>query len=218
MWKRALKATSDYLALVRNPVPPSEAVLFRFRAPEDVARWKVFTDQPYGGRTAAGFELSPTEPESAVFSGTVSPEFDKAASQLQRSGFCGIIAEQAPGQCWDLEPFDSLVIRARGDGRKYVATLRTEDWMVGQASQDRWQAFLFARKGVWQDVHIPLDRFLLTWRGRLVETRSEINARRVISIGISLAAGSDEVEQSGDFSLGLQHIKAERHDGLVQQQ
>ncbi len=26
-----------------------------------------------------------------------------------------------------------------------------------------------SRKGVWTDVDIPLDRFLLTWKGRLVE-------------------------------------------------
>ena len=28
---------------------------------------------------------------------------------------------------------------------------------------------LGSRKGVWTDVDIPLDRFLLTWKGRLVE-------------------------------------------------
>ena len=67
------------------------------------------------------------------------------------------------------------------------------------------------RKGVWSDVQIPLHRFLLTWKGKLVETKSEINARSVISIGISLA-GSDRgtAASPGEFSLGLESIKAQR--------
>lgn len=45
----------------------------------------------------------------------------------------------------DLEDFDTLVYRLRGDGRKYIASLRTENWIVDSRSQDVWQAFLFAR-------------------------------------------------------------------------
>ncbi len=45
----------------------------------------------------------------------------------------------------DLEDFDTLVFRVWGDGRKYLANLRTENWIVGERSQDVWQAFLFAR-------------------------------------------------------------------------
>lgn len=63
------------------------------------------------------------------------------------------------------------------------------------------------REGEWQDVEIPLQRFLLTWRGKLVETRVEMNPRRVISLGISLAGGS-ELQPEGPFRLGLRAILA----------
>lgn len=56
---------------------------------------------------------------------------------------------------------------------------------------------------------IPLDRFLLTWKGQLVEEKTEINAQRVISVGISLAGG-DALQPQGNFNLGLEWIKAER--------
>ena len=52
---------SEQLSLccsVRNPFPPSEKVLFRFQTDKDVARWKVFTDQDYGGRTTACLQSS----------------------------------------------------------------------------------------------------------------------------------------------------------------
>ena len=53
-------ATHPFLitVAVRNPLPPSEATLFRFETEADLARWKVFTDQKYGGRTIAQLRLA----------------------------------------------------------------------------------------------------------------------------------------------------------------
>ena len=39
------------------------------------------------------------------------------------------------------------MFRVRGDGRKYIASLRCENWIVDESSMDVWQAFLFARCG-----------------------------------------------------------------------
>lgn len=47
--------------------------------------------------------------------------------------------------CLDLSDYDTLVFRVRGDGRKYLTSIRTENWVVGEGSHDVWQAFLFAR-------------------------------------------------------------------------
>lgn len=38
---------------------------------------------------------------------------------------------------------------------------------VDDSSHDVWQAFLFARKGEWEEVEVPLSRFLLTWKGKV---------------------------------------------------
>jgi Complex I intermediate-associated protein 30 (CIA30) len=54
------------------------------------------------------------------------------------------VAQVAEGVL-DLDDYDTLAFRVRGDGRKYIASLRTENWMVDAKSQDVWQAFLFAR-------------------------------------------------------------------------
>ncbi len=66
------------------------------------------------------------------------------------------------------------------------------------------------RKGAWQEVVLPMDRFLLTHKGRLVETRSEMNPHRIVSLGISLAAGGSDAEKTGPFCLDLEWIKAVR--------
>ena len=45
----------------------------------------------------------------------------------------------------DIDTYDHLVFRVKGDGRKYIASLRTDNWIIGGRSHDVWQAFLFAR-------------------------------------------------------------------------
>ena len=73
------------------------------------------------------------------------------------------------------------------------------------------------RQGQWQTVAIPLQHFLLTWKGQLVEQKTEINATRVVSVGISLAGG-DALQPQGNYNLGLEWIKAERRMHGLQNQ
>ena len=63
------------------------------------------------------------------------------------------------------------------------------------------------RPGEWQEVVLPFSRFLLTWKGKLVETKSRMSPQRITSIGIALAGG-DALQPQGRFSLGLDWVKA----------
>lgn len=168
----------------------------------------------------------------------------------------------APPPPLDLSAFDALRLRVRnGDGRPWVVSLRTENWLVGDAGgggcHDVWQAFLFApdarkqkmeaeaslrsgangggggSKGLescrdrsgWTTAELPLSRFLLTHRGRLVEARVSMNAARVVSLGLAPAplpsplsqpssggqvdgGGEEAPPPSGDFCLWLESISA----------
>lgn len=44
-----------------------------------------------------------------------------------------------------LDEYDALVFRVLGDGRKYIANIRTDNWITGGESHDVWQALLYAR-------------------------------------------------------------------------
>lgn len=55
-----------------------------------------------------------------------------------------LLLQEVQGQYLDTEGFDALGFRVRGDGRMYIASLRTDNWIVSN-SHDVWQAFLFAR-------------------------------------------------------------------------
>ena len=63
---------------------------------------------------------------------------------------CHILAQlghnvQEDGDYMKLAEYESLVFRVLGDGRKYIASIRTDNWIVGGTSHDVWQSFLFAR-------------------------------------------------------------------------
>ena len=64
------------------------------------------------------------------------------------------------------------------------------------------------RKGEWSEVSIPMSRFLLTWRGRVVESEVELNAHRITSLGVSLAGG-EELQPEGPFRLGIEWVAAQ---------
>ncbi len=70
-----------------------------------------------------------------------------ANARLKRSGFAGMSVRAPSGSYIDLDDFHSLVFRVLGDGRPYLANIRTDNWVVGETAEDVWQAFLFARKG-----------------------------------------------------------------------
>jgi len=176
---------------------------------------QAYSDTEYGGLSSASLRLSeqgeprasrsgplsPLAGDAAVLSGELSfdirdPQGGEPAQerQLRRSGFCGVRTTDAL-EPLDLEAYSALEFTLLGDGRKYLTSLRTDTWLTAPgAAHDLWQAFLFAPPGEWAAVRVPLSRFLRTWRGKLIGGEAEMNARRVLSLGVSVAGGGGALE------------------------
>lgn len=94
-------------------------------------------------------------------------------------------------------------------------SLRTANWIAGDGAADAWHAFLMAPRSAtpsdFVDVTLPLSRFLLTHRGRLVESRVEMNAARVVSLGVGAAARAEggAAAAHGPFRVAFAWIRAE---------
>ena len=56
-------------------------------------------------------------------------------------------------------------------------------------------------------MRLPFSRFLKTYRGRVVETESDMNTRTVLSLGLSLAGGG-VLEPPGPYRLEVERIRA----------
>ncbi|BBN01695.1 NADH dehydrogenase [ubiquinone] 1 alpha subcomplex assembly factor 1 [Marchantia polymorpha subsp. ruderalis] len=193
--------------------PPAEQVLFKFATTKDVSQWDVYSDAVYGGLSTATLKPSENNGEAGVFSGTLSIELDdRAPLRLKKSGFTGMRTAEEKHNL-DLEPYDTLAFKVKGDGRVYISSLRTENWVMGpvDAKFNQWQAFLFAPKDEWCTVKIPLNRFLPTWRGKILNVNHEMNLARITGLGISttVEVGPEEaVTGPGEFRLELEWIKA----------
>ena len=111
----------------------------------------------------------------------------------------------------------------RGDGRKYVVSLRTENWIIpGTVSDDVYQGYIQPSKGEWEEILLPFDNFLLTWQGKVLNDQLQMNHRNLFSMSfasIGLLPSSDqgnendkEEEEEGEeakpFCLDVQWVKA----------
>lgn len=64
-------AYQAYVVTVKNPIPPSEKLLFTFKNDKDLARWSTFTDQEFGGQSEATLALSDNTPVRGTAFGSV---------------------------------------------------------------------------------------------------------------------------------------------------
>ncbi|CAM6016423.1 unnamed protein product [Sphagnum balticum] len=201
---------------LKDLTPATECDLFKFATAADLIQWEVYSDAENGGMPQC--ELNNMNSVGCVckmpgvFAGNLSVELmEHANTRMRRSGFSGIRTVQD----LNLEDFNTIAMRVKGDGRCYVSTIRTENWMgaPGATDPNTWQAFVFAPRDEWSVIKIPLARYLPTWKGKIVESDAEMNAARVTGMGLSLTAegGPEGGEQGpGPFRLELDWIKALR--------
>lgn len=97
----------------------------------------------------------------------------------------------------------ALVVRVKGDGRRYALDLRRTPRVSGR--EPTWKAPLPTRDGRWIEVVVPFADFVPTWRGRRVRVAAGARPfwHDVGSIGITIADGAD-----GPFRLLLGGIDA----------
>ena len=90
---------------------------------------------PWSGATVtkaidAGAEVEPSSSSSRSSGGE--SDAPRVTKSLKRSGFAGCSTKDLPaGEFIDLDAFAALRYRVRSDGRKYVASIRTDNWVTG---------------------------------------------------------------------------------------
>lgn len=126
---------------MKDPLSIEPKSLFEFQTAEDLQLWKTTADSILGGKSSAMIQHKAGE-KYASFCGIYSREIGENASpRLKKSGFVSMIGRHH-GAHIDLETYQSLVYKIRGDGRTYLANVRTDNWIVGDHAEDIWQAVL----------------------------------------------------------------------------
>ena len=159
-------------------------VLVDFSDPAAAACWTTIDDRVMGGVSQS--RLCHVPEGHGVFEGHVSLE--------RNGGFASVRCR--PGTLGDADA-TACVIEARGDGRRYKLSLRTDDAFDGVSYQ---AGFAPAAEG-WQTLRIPLADFRPGFRGRAVAGAPPLDPARIRQVGLLIAD-----RQEGAFSLQVRRI------------
>ncbi|KAG1338863.1 putative complex I intermediate-associated protein 30 [Cocos nucifera] len=111
---------------VEDLMPPSEKYVFNFNSKEELKRWHLYSDSEYGGLSSASLEITDAGSGaglSGIFSGNLSVDVAEGSTwRMNRSGFCGMRSKKFDGFI-DLDAYDTIAMRLRGDGRCYISTI-----------------------------------------------------------------------------------------------
>lgn len=173
------------LLFVMNTCAAGERILFDFQTATNSAAWQVVNDDVMGGVSASSFRLTNGV---ALFQGSLSLE--------NNGGFASVRSLPASHP---LAGCDALVVRVRGDGRRYKFTVRTDP----RLDSALYQCAFTTKKGEWGEHRLPVNEFVPTFRGRVLSGEPPLDPAKVTSVGFLI---SDR--QAGSFRLEVAWIKA----------
>jgi uncharacterized surface protein with fasciclin (FAS1) repeats len=159
---------------------------------ESVAKqWISVNDNVMGGISEGRFRIA--DNKTLEFSGNLSLE--------NRGGFASIRTQPTD---LNLNGYDKIGLRLKGDGRTYYFNLMTSS----RSAASSYRVPLKTQKDTWQDIHINLDDFVYTSFGRVIATAAPLKAKDIRSMGFTL---SDK--KPGPFQLEISEIRAEKETG-----
>ncbi|MGW8266326.1 MAG: CIA30 family protein [Longimicrobiales bacterium] len=159
--------------------------LIQFTEPDEV-RWSVVNDGVMGGRSRS--EIALADEGTALFSGTVS---------LENNG--GFASVRARFPSMDLSGFRGVLLRVRGDGRRYQLRLRTDGSFDGLA----YRAEFETREGEWMEIFLPFDDFEPSFRGSVPRRAAPLDIGGIRQIGFLIGD-----KRAGLFNLQIAWVKA----------
>lgn len=162
---------------------PQEKVLFDFS--NGTAPWPSIDDRVMGGRSVSRMRM---DNGVAVFEGNV--------TLANNGGFASLRSRSHNHQ---LRGYDGLVLRVRGDGKRYSFRLRTNRSLDGVS----YQAPLMAMAGGWSEVWLKFSDFQPVFHGRRVRDYPPLDPSSIQTYGIIISQ-----KQTGPFRLEIDWIKA----------
>ena len=168
----------------------TERTIIDFGDKDEVGLWGKVNDTVMGGLSKGQISASD---DIAVFEGRVSLE-----------NFGGFASIRSHPRFLDLTGYDGLIVRVRGDGKRYRLRLRMDEDFEGPA----YQATFFTAAGEWTESHLSFEEFVPVFRGYVIEGAPPLDPGAIRRVGFMIAD-----RQQGPFRLEIQEIRVYRNDG-----
>ncbi len=171
-------ATSDQTSQGRE--------LFDFDGRQALSKWQIVNDGVMGGRSSSRVDQG--------VDGTM--KFSGVLSLANNGGFA---STRSRGSNLGLKGGDIIVLKVRGDGRKYTFNA----YVPRRRMAFSYRVEFKTKKDEWIEVRIPLDQLVATSFGRVVRGAS-LNPAEVNSVGILLGD-----KKAGAFEILIKAIEVE---------
>jgi NADH dehydrogenase [ubiquinone] 1 alpha subcomplex assembly factor 1 len=159
-------------------------MLFDFGKTDSANEWQTVNDGVMGGISQGQIKI--TTEKTMEFFGRLS---------LENNG--GFASFRSKPQNLNLKKGDTLVLRARGDGREYSLNLYTQRRLTAFS----YRAMFTTKKDEWIEVRIPMDRFVATSYGQVVND-APLDPKEIDGLGVLLGD-----KKPGNFKLEIEWIK-----------
>ena len=163
-------------------IASASSTIFEFGAGE--TRWFVRNDAVMGGVSSSRVRI---DDGVLTFTGRVRLE--------NGGGFAGIRSEL---KRVDLSSASSLILRVRGDGKRYALQLLTSS-----ANRVTYRAEFATQAGSWLEVRVPLNSFYPTRSGNRLSGPA-LESGKIAAFGLTFGNGRAE-----NFQLEVDWIRAE---------
>ena len=165
--------------------------LFGFAETGDAANWQIVNDGVMGGRSSSQAEIVNTDSGEAAmrFSGNLSLE--------NNGGFASV--RSRPSGSLGLDAGETIVLRVKGDGRRYTFNLYTP----GRRTAFSFQMGFDTQAGQWTEIKLPVDEFVAHSFGRPMPG-TKLTPSQVHSVGILLGD-----KKPGPFEISIDWIGVE---------
>lgn len=164
----------------------NEMILINFNA--STTPWQNIDDVVMGGISSSQMKI---HKDKATFKGELSLE--------NNGGFASIRSTNLTQQ---LEGFDGLLLRVKGDGKAYQFRLRDQAY-----NRHNYSLRFKTNKDKWTLVKLPFEQFTAGYRGRKLDSYPAIKPNDIRTLGLMLTD-----KQEGKFSLEIDWIKAYKNE------
>ncbi|CAH6719175.1 putative complex I intermediate-associated protein 30, mitochondrial [[Candida] jaroonii] len=198
-----------FKSLFKKPPILNYHTILDFKSPETLKNIITRSDKEIGGYSSTKFIHDPIE-KCGKFIGELNLDLPKDNPDVTRSGYAMFRTKDQPQSLfntsfWDWSRFSSLVMRVKGDRRKYLINLQANTPMI----TDLYQHRLFLNDpGNWETVVIPLDDFVVTNWG-VIQDQSELNKSEIKTFGVGLLD-----KTYGPFELAIDWVKVMNDEEL----
>ncbi len=186
-WNRCLCSFVCLAMFYSTASAQTMETLFQFANADEVAKWQIVNDGVMGGRSTS--EATIIDQGMLRFAGILSLE--------NNGGFASV--RSRPDGSLGLASGESIVLRVKGDGRRYTFNLYTPD----RRTAFSYQMDFDTKAGEWTEVRLPVDKFVAHSYGRPMPSM-KLDPNQVHSVGILLGD-----KKSGPFEILVDWINVD---------